>query len=831
MQGEHVAQYPQNTWSLRLSIFLLCLTGVARGTSADAVHISLQLRWDHQFQFAGYYAADWMGYYEEENLDVELRSAVVGNTILSATREVSEGRANFGIGSADILLALDRGDPLVIISSIFQQSAAAYFALESTQFTSLRDFQYLKVARTKDDLIDIEFQAALLSEGIDPGLIDWKPHESGIDHLVSGRVDVVPGYSISLPYSLEQAGHRSRAITPGHYGINFYGDSLFTSARYLRLNRPTVDAFIRASERGWIYAMEHPEEIADRIAAELPRTAYMKDARSFNRFQATGVRKLMDYPLIEPGHINPYRWQMMFDLLLRLGLVKNVKAVDDFVYQPAAYDARILKRQIVIASSIAATVLFFGIVSLLWIILLRRKVALRTEEMRQATSRLEGTQRHARIGSWTWNVPNDIFLWSDEACRLFGFKKVAPMGPMNSMLPESVHPEDQRRATEHFAALAQNGTSPPLKHRLIMPDGAIRTVWIEVAGSRVEEGKTIELTGFVQDITDRERDEKLRQESEALMRAIADNYPHSFVSIIENNLTIGFISGQEFKRLNLDPQQFVGLTLEQVFADQHSVVREHYLKTFAGEEQEFELFINTQYQLYRTVPLYSHDGSIQRILVVMENITDRKRAEKEKEKQIAEKEILLREVHHRVKNNITNIEGLLIFQADSADNPEVKAILDNTISRVQSTRVLYDKLLLSNDYHTISMKDYMESLIDSMVLVFDSRKKITINKQIADFPLAAKKAVSVGIIINELLTNMFKHAFKDRDGGTVSISIEKTDDKVTLIIHDNGSGIDEKVETATSSGFGLSLINMMVEQLNGTCTIVNEHGTKSVVQF
>jgi PAS domain S-box-containing protein len=121
------------------------------------------------------------------------------------------------------------------------------------------------------------------------------------------------------------------------------------------------------------------------------------------------------------------------------------------------------------------------------------------------------------------------------------------------------------------------------------------------------------------------------RESEALLRAIAENYPNSYISIIEKDLTVGYTAGQEFKKLNLDPQQFVGLTLEQVFGEHAPFVRENYLKTFGGEETQFELFINAQYQFYRTVPLMDQSGRITRILAVVENVTEHKQVEAQRE--------------------------------------------------------------------------------------------------------------------------------------------------------------------------------------------------------
>ncbi len=129
------------------------------------------------------------------------------------------------------------------------------------------------------------------------------------------------------------------------------------------------------------------------------------------------------------------------------------------------------------------------------------------------------------------------------------------------------------------------------------------------------------------EIHERKQAEGELKESESLLRAVAENYPNSYISIIEKDLTVGFTSGQEFKKQNLDPSQFVGLTLEQVFGEQTPLVRDHYLTTFDGTETQFELLINNQYQYYRTVPLLDQNGNITRILAVVENITGRKRAE------------------------------------------------------------------------------------------------------------------------------------------------------------------------------------------------------------
>ncbi len=114
---------------------------------------------------------------------------------------------------------------------------------------------------------------------------------------------------------------------------------------------------------------------------------------------------------------------------------------------------------------------------------------------------------------------------------------------------------------------------------------------------------------------------------ELLLQSIAENYPNSYVSIINADYTIGFSSGQGFKKLNLDPEQFIGMSIEQVFGEHAEIVMGYYQKTFQGEECSFELFINNQHQIYSTVPLVSENGTVQQILAVAENITEKKMIE------------------------------------------------------------------------------------------------------------------------------------------------------------------------------------------------------------
>jgi len=265
-------------------------------------------------------------------------------------------------------------------------------------------------------------------------------------------------------------------------------------------------------------------------------------------------------------------------------------------------------------------------------------------------------------------------------------------------------------------------------------------------------------------------------------------------------------------------------------------LREAVKAAAAGEFIHFEVTHqsvdgNLHYVDFTLQPVKDDAGKIIFLVPMGFDITEHKRAEEEIKKQLAEKEILLKEVHHRVKNNITNIESFLYFQAGEHANPEIKAILQQAVSRIQSMRVLYERLLVEDEYQDISIKEYVESLIDSIKTVFSESSKIKIETVISDFSLSAKKASSIGIIINELLVNIIKYAFVGYESGRALIRLEKNGNKIILAVSDNGVGIDERITANQSPGVGLVIIKMLAEQLNGTFTMSKDKGTKSVVQF
>ncbi|MDQ7825929.1 MAG: histidine kinase dimerization/phosphoacceptor domain -containing protein [Candidatus Eremiobacteraeota bacterium] len=212
-------------------------------------------------------------------------------------------------------------------------------------------------------------------------------------------------------------------------------------------------------------------------------------------------------------------------------------------------------------------------------------------------------------------------------------------------------------------------------------------------------------------------------------------------------------------------------------------------------------------------------------------IVERTRAEEKIKSLLSEKELLLREVHHRIKNNMCTLMNLLTLQSNTLRDPSAVSSLEDARSRVQSMMVLYDKLYMAPDYRKISTKEYFTALIDEITGMFPGKGFVAIEKHIEDLTLDANTLSPLGIILNELLTNAMKYAFTGRDKGAISVSLSLKGTHATLIIEDDGVGIPESVDISASTGFGLMLVGMLAEQLRGTIRLEHHRGTKFTLEF
>lgn len=271
-----------------------------------------------------------------------------------------------------------------------------------------------------------------------------------------------------------------------------------------------------------------------------------------------------------------------------------------------------------------------------------------------------------------------------------------------------------------------------------------------------------------------------------------------------------------------------------------------FLKDIVGNKEKFRELQENSYVRYENLPLETSSGEIIEVEFIsnayqvadarviqchIRDITERKLAEIQINELLDEKNLILREVHHRIKNSMNTIKSLLVLQAQSLKDPAAISALKDMESRVQSMMVLYNKLYQSVAFTEISIKDYLSALIDEIIRNFPNYKTITVRKEITDFVIDAKKLQTLGIIINELLTNIMKYAFSGRKDGTIKVTVTKTESDVSVVIADNGQGIPAEISFEFSTGFGLMLVRTLTKQLKGNIRIEREAGTTIVLDF
>jgi PAS domain S-box-containing protein len=229
-------------------------------------------------------------------------------------------------------------------------------------------------------------------------------------------------------------------------------------------------------------------------------------------------------------------------------------------------------------------------------------------------------------------------------------------------------------------------------------------------------------------------------------------------------------------------------------------------------------------------PILGPNGQGYGMVAAIEDITERKQAEEKMNHLLKEKEILFREIRHRVKNNMNSMMSLLPPQSRTLEDLRAPA-LEGAKVRLKSMRVLYDRFYPTENLREMSIKDYLPPLVEEIIGLFPKQSSITIETRIDDFVLGVNLLSLLGMIVNELLTNAMKYAFIGRDEGLITIAATIQDQRATLVIEDNGNGIPGTVDIEHSSGFGLRLVGMLTKQLDGTIKIERGKGTRFVLEF
>ncbi|BCG65345.1 MAG: hypothetical protein methR_P3177 [Methyloprofundus sp.] len=316
---------------LLLFFILFCLSlSISRAEPPPAqqlTKVALQLMWKHQFEFAGFYAAIEQGYYRDIGLDVTVREYQDG---LNLVDEVVSGRAQFGVNDSSLIIHKSQGYPVILLANIFQHSPMILLSRGDSEIFSPAQMAGKSIMLSAHEKDNASIMAMLNIESVSLQSMTLKQHSFNIDDFIKGEVDIISAYATNELGILKERQFKFNIIDPINYGIDFYGNNIFTSEQYLRDNPQQTSDFIVASLKGWQYALANSNEIIELILTKYST----QKTRSALEYEAKALHRFILPEHIPLGTIDAGRIDRIVDTYQQLQMIPKDFKLKGFIYQP-----------------------------------------------------------------------------------------------------------------------------------------------------------------------------------------------------------------------------------------------------------------------------------------------------------------------------------------------------------------------------------------------------------------------------------------------------------------------------------------------------------------
>jgi PAS domain S-box-containing protein len=773
-------------------------------TAKKPTAVTLQLKWKHQFQFAGYYAAVEKGFYKDAGIQVSLLEAVEGQ---NPSEAVIDGRAEFGVSTSDILIMRSHGNKVVVLANIFQHSPQILLASKKSGIQHVHDLIGKTIAMEPNAADIIAF---LNDEGIVTGKYIVDQHVFNADKLINGKIDVISAYSTDEPFVLQEANFEYTIISPSMGGIDFYGDGLFTTEALIKKDPLLVENFRAASLKGWKYAMENPEEIIELIYQKYSQRHSLEHLR----FEANQMKNLIMPDVVEIGYSNHGRWESIGNTYKKLKMVDASFTIDGLFY--ADYQKpqneilwRLIAGFLLILLVVASVTYFFYNVS--------KKLRNEIKNRLEIEKKLVESEEQYR--SLVENSPDAIIIYKDEII-VFANKECLRLMRAVSMdeltgkpVLQFVHPDYQSLVIERMKNAASLGrTLPTIEEKLIRTDGSEVLVEVKAIPIQLLNRPAVQL--IIQDLTGRKLSETALQESEEKFREMADLLPQIvFESDMQGKLT--YVNKQAFKILGFPEDYDTGSlnTINLYIPEDRPRAVENIKRRMMGNRDDSNEYTMIRFDeslinvLVYSNPIYK-ESQLVGLRGIIVDITDRKLANiqikqknDELEKLNATKDKFFSIIAHDLKSPFNSILGFSEILAKQVHNNEydgIKKYADIILNSSQRAIDLLMNLMEWSRSQTGRM-DFtpenfeMVSLINETAMLFDeiARQKsiILIRDLPAKAPVLGDKAM-LSTVLRNLISNAIKFTMS---GGKITISAQEKPGELIVSVRDSGVGIPENI--------------------------------------
>jgi len=495
------------------------------------------------------------------------------------------------------------------------------------------------------------------------------------------------------------------------------------------------------------------------------------------------------------------------------------------------------------------------------------KLLHKQQELLRNKNSLAEAQRIGHMGNWDWNITANRLDWSDEIYRIFGLEPRAFSATYEAFLGW-VHPEDREHVTRAVDRALQGEAPYDIEHRICLPDGRIRIVNEQAEVFRDVAGTPTRMVGTVQNVTEQRTVEQALH-ALAGIDSLADiqQFYRACISQLVQIYGVHFAFLGTFADPGKTRLQTQAFWVNDEFADDFEYTLKgtpckdvldgkiEFLTRGAAEKYpQFKLLTERGIDSYFGVPLVNTKGATMGIVAVFGTrpmkispwtrpvlgifarriaaAMEHAEAETEKEKvlqnlrrTLTEKDVLLKEVHHRVKNNLQLISSLLRLQSCKLTHQEDKELFVQGLDRVQAVSLIHETIYRSEDLGKIHLPEYLKSLVRMLAHTHRTGdQEINTLIQAEDIQLPLEQAVPCALIISELVTNAYKHAFPEGRRGEIQVTATRMKSHMLLAVTDDGVGWQQALNIKNPSSLGMQLVTDLVRQLDGVMTVSNGEG-------
>ncbi|MEH1941537.1 MAG: PAS domain S-box protein [Nostoc sp.] len=432
---------------------------------------------------------------------------------------------------------------------------------------------------------------------------------------------------------------------------------------------------------------------------------------------------------------------------------------------------------------------------------------LRYSLINEALAEINGIPAAAHIGKRPWEIVPDVASKQEQI-----FQHVLRTG-------------------ESILDLEISGETPKFP-------GVIRTWLASYFPIQSEADRPISIGVVVVEISDRKRAEQMLELQAVITRNIAEG-----ICLVRATDGVFVYANPKFEQMfGYEPGELIGQHVSIInYGDEHNTPEyvNETIRTAVLQDGEATYEVcnlkkdGTPFWCRANTSIFEHPEYGRVLVAVQQDITEHKQAEEKIKASLKEKEVLLKEIHHRVKNNLGIVSSLLQMQCRRTQDPLVTAILRDSQNRIASIALVHEKLYRSEDLADIDFAQYIPDLTTHLFDSYNvSSSQIKLKIQVDNASLDIQTAIPCGLIINELVSNALKYAFGDRCGGEIQVKFyQESESTLTLIIRDNGVGLPENFDSKKAKTLGITLVQGLVKQLRGKLEINSQQGTEFKITF